>query len=98
MPRKPSSQRSNPKSVRPDSTGFKPPKRKNPFPDLPKDEPGLVGGPTTESVPGTAHDDPLDPLGRREKQVVASLPKDDGGEGALSGRPRETGGERPDNY
>ena len=99
MPRKSASRQPASKSpVRPDSTGSKPPKRKNPFPDLPKDEPGLVGGPTTESIPGTGHDDPLDPLARREKQIVASLPKDDGGEGALSGRPRETGGERPDNH
>ena len=94
MPRK-----SPPKStIRPDSTGILPPNRMNPFPDIPPDEPGLVGGPTTESVPGTAHDDPLDPLGRREKQVVVSLPQDDGGEAVLSGRPRETGGERPDNH
>src|SRR5688572_14699090 len=100
MSRKSSPTQPDPKpSVRPDSTGFKPPRHKNPYPDIPSDEPGLVGGPTTESIPGTAHDDPLDPLGRREKQIVVSLPKDDdGGEAALSGRPRETGGERPDNH
>ena len=75
MPRKSPSRQSVPKpGVRPDSTGFLPPDRKNPFPDIPKDEPGLVGGPATESIPGTAHDDPLDPLGRREKQIVVSLP------------------------
>lgn len=99
MPRKSPSRMSGPKpTVRPDSTGSLPPDRKNPYPDIPQDEPGLVGGPTTESIPGTAHDDPLDPLGRREKQIVVSLPQDDGGEAALSGRPRETGGERPDNH
>lgn len=86
-------------SMRPDATGFLPPKRKNPYPDIPSDEPGLVGGPATESIPGTAHDDPLDPLGRRDKQIIVSLPEDDdGGEAALSGRPRETGGERPTNH
>ena len=100
MPRKPSSSQPAPKktAARPDSTGFQPPKRPNPFPDIPKNEPGLIGGPATESIPGTAHDDPLDPLGHTEKQIVASLPKDDGGEGTLSGQPRETGGERPDNH
>ena len=86
-------------SVRPDSTGFRRSDRKNPYPDIPSEEPGLVGGPATESVPGSAHDDPLDPLGRREKQIIVALhEEDDGGEGALSGRPRETGGERPDNH
>lgn len=90
--------------VRPDSTGSLPPTRKNSYPDVPDDkpvqnEPGLVGGPTTESIPGTAHDDPLDPLARREKRIVVSLPQEnDGGEAALSGRPRETGGERPSNH
>ena len=62
----------------------------------PSVRPGLVGGPTTESIPGTAHDDPLDPLGRRKKQIVVSLPpENDGGEAALSDRPRETDGEPP---
>ncbi len=84
-------------SVRPDSTGRLPPDRSNPYPDIPTDdEPGLVGGPTIEAIPGTAHDAPLDPLARREKKIFVSLPKEnDGGEGAPSGRPRETGGERP---
>lgn len=84
-------------SVRPDSTGRLPPDHKNPYPDIPTDdEPGLIGGPAIESIPGTAHDDPLDPLAHRAKQVIAPLPKEnDGGEGTLSGRPRETGGERP---
>jgi len=68
------------------------------YPDIPNDEPALIGGPATESIPGTAHDDPLDPLGRREKQIVVPLDQDDGGEASLSGRPRETGGERPDNH
>jgi hypothetical protein len=100
MPRKSSPRPQFPKSTaRPDSTGFSPPRHQNPFPDIPDDEPGLVGGPTTESIPGTAHDDPLGPLSRREKQIIVSLPKEnDGGEAALSGRPRETGGERPDNH
>jgi hypothetical protein len=67
--------------VRPDSTGSLPPTQKNTYPDIPddnpvqnpavQDEPGLVGGPTTESIPGTAHDDPLDPLAR---------PRETGGE------------------
>jgi len=74
-------------------------KHKDAYPDIPSDEPGLVGGPPTESIPGTAHGDPLDPLGLREKQnLAAQRAKDDGGEGVLSGRPRETGGERPDNH
>jgi len=47
------------------------------YPDIPTDEPGLVGGPATEAVPGS--------------HAVT----DDGGETTLSGRPRETGGERP---
>ena len=105
MSRKSSPQQPDPKkSTRPDSTGFLPAGRKNSYPDIPrdepsKDEPGLVGGPTTEAIPGTAHDDPLDPLARGKKQIVVSLPKDnDGGEAALSGRPRETGGERPTNH
>ena len=96
----PSRSQPTPKSsMRPDATGFQPAKHKNPYPDIPSDEPGLVRGPATESIPGTAHDDPLDPLGRRDKQIVVSLPEDDdGGEAALSGRPRETGGERPTNH
>ena len=94
MPSKP---RTNPSSIRPDSTGHLPPEHRQPYPDIPDDSPGLVGGPTGESVPGSAHDDPIDPLGQGEKQIVISLPEleDDGGEGALSGRPRETGGQRP---
>ncbi|MGI8979082.1 MAG: hypothetical protein ACR2FY_07650 [Pirellulaceae bacterium] len=101
MPSQTSAGKPDPKlSVRPDSTGHLPPDRDDPYPDIPRDDaPGLVGGPTTESIPGTAHDDPLDPLARREKKVVVSLPKEnDGGEAALSGRPRETGGERPSNH
>lgn len=47
-------------------------KRSETYPDIPSDEPGLVGGPATQAVPGS-----------------------DGGEGILSGRPRETGGHRP---
>jgi hypothetical protein len=98
MSRKTSLGKPDPKHlVRPDSTGRLPPDQSNSYPDIPRDdEPGLAGGPTVESIPGSAHDDPLDPLARREKKIVVSLPKkNDGGEGALSGRPRETGGERP---
>ena len=85
-------------SVRPDSTGFRPPDRRRAYPDIPDDEPGFVGGPSGESIPGTAHDDPLDPLGRSERMIVIPLAglkeEDDGGERVLSGCPRETGGER----
>ena len=91
-------------SVRPDKTSFRPPHPKQGYPDIPaddssRDDPGLTGGPTTESIPGTAHDLPFESLGRREKQVVTPGSKaGDGGEEILSGRPRETGGERPDNH
>ena len=86
-------------AVRPDSTGFLPPDRRRAYPDIPDDQPGLVGGPSGESIPGTAHDDPLDPLGRKEKVIVIPLAglkeeENDGGERFLSGCPRETGGER----
>jgi hypothetical protein len=89
---------------RPDETGFRPTHPKQPYPDIPADDtsckdPGLTGGPTTESIPGTAHDLPFDLLGSRDKQIVAPVSKaGDGGEAILSGRPRETGGERPDNH
>ncbi len=51
------------------------------YPDLPSNEPGLVGGPATEAVPGS-HGGP-------------ATVTDDGGETTLPGRPRETGGDRP---
>ena len=100
MPANPSSQNPHRQpSVRPDSTGYRPPDRRRPYPDIPDDEPGLVGGPTVESIPGSAHDDPLDPLARGDKMIVIPLSdlkeEDDGGERVLSGCPRETGGERP---
>lgn len=100
MPRKSHSRPEAKKSpaVRPDSTGFLPPEHKNSYPDIPGDEPGLVGGPSTESIPGSAHADPLDPLGRGEKPLTPLPGPGDGGEKVLSGRPRETGGERPDNH
>src|SRR5436190_6225291 len=91
-------------SVRPEQTGVRPPHSKQGYPDIPaedpsRDDPGLTGGPTTESIPGTAHDLPFDLLGSRDKRVVAPVSKaGDGGEAILSGRPRETGGERPDNH
>jgi hypothetical protein len=78
-------------------TDVRPPHPKQGHPDIPAEDPrradpGLTGGPTTESIPGTAHDLPFDSLGRREKQVMAPVPKaEDVGEAILSGRPRETG-------
>jgi hypothetical protein len=92
------------RSAHPDQTGVRPPHSKKAYPDIAaedprRDDPGLTGGPTTESIPGTAHDLPFDSLNRREEQVMAPVPKaGDGGEAILSGRPRETGGERPDNH
>lgn len=57
--------------------------RETRYPDVPDDSPGLVGGPATESVPGShgTHGGPL-------------TITDDGGEATLPGRPRETGGAR----
>jgi len=42
--------------VRPDEPGFRPTHPKQPYPDIPADDPsfndpGLTGGPTTESIP-----------------------------------------------
>lgn len=67
------------------------------YADIPEDGPGLTGGPSTEAVPGTHQDDPLD-MTKRRQQVASNLhpgQENDGGESLLSGRPRETGGERP---
>lgn len=92
------------RSAHPDQTGVRPPHPKQGYPDIPAedphhDNPGLTGGPTTESIPGTAHALPFDSPDRRKEQVMAPVPKaGDGGEAILSGRPRETGGERPDNH
>ena len=67
------------------------------YSDIPDDEPGLAGGPATEAVPGAHVDDPLDVTRRRQQAISNPLPgrENDGGEAILSGRPRETGGERP---
>jgi hypothetical protein len=54
------------------------------YPDVPDDSPGLVGGPATEAVPGS-----------HAPHQGAITVSDDGGETTLSGRPRETGGARP---
>jgi hypothetical protein len=84
------------KSVRPDVPGQTPPNQSNPYPDIPKDgRPDLIGGPATESIPGTSHGDPLGPLARRKAKSEVALPKEnDGGERSLSGRSTESGGER----
>jgi hypothetical protein len=66
-----------PQDFRPDSKGY---------PDIPSDEPGLVGGPSTEAVPGSDEQSLSDPFPGKAG---------DGGESTLPGRPRETGGERP---
>ena len=55
------------------------------YPEIPTDEPGLVGGPATEAVPGS----------HRPAPHAAVNVTDDGGETTLSGRSRESGGDRP---
>lgn len=68
------------------------------YPDIPTDEPGLVGGPATTSVPGaTALPVNPDPQRRHQEALTNPLPGEaaDGGESILEGRPRETGGVRP---
>jgi hypothetical protein len=66
------------------------------YPDIPTDEPGLVGGPATSSEPG-ASAAPLEAFKQHEQALTDPLPGEavDGGESVLSGRPRETGGDRP---
>jgi hypothetical protein len=65
---------------------FMNPEASDTYPNVPTDEPGLVGGPSTESVPGS----------HREHATwkAAEGVTDDGGETTLSGRPREAGGDR----
>lgn len=53
------------------------------YPDLPEG-PGLIGGPSTEAVPGS-----------HRIHAPPTTVTDDGGEATLPGRPRETGGARP---
>jgi len=59
--------------------------------------PGLVGGPATESIP-KSRKNPVekesDESNNRAGPAKASK-ENDGGEAALSGQPRETGGDRP---
>lgn len=64
------------------------------YPDVAPNEPGLMGGPATEAVPGSHADDPL-PLPEFASPDAAATVTDDGGETTMPGRPRETGGERP---
>ena len=67
------------------------------YPDIPEDAPGLTGGPAAEAVTGAHRHDPLDVMGSPKALAVPlSEDEDDGGEGVLSGLPRETGGERPE--
>jgi hypothetical protein len=54
------------------------------YPEIPTDEPGLVGGPATEAVPGSHQPTP----------PAAANVTDDGGETTLPGRSRESGGDR----
>ena len=66
------------------------------YPQIPEEQPGLVGGPTTEAVPGK-RSMPGDLLDERKRDLVNPQPgqEDDGGESILSGRPHGTGGQRP---
>jgi hypothetical protein len=67
------------------------------YPQIPKEHPGLTGGPPTEPVPHAGQRLPEDLLKERERTLVSPLPgeENDGGESILSSRPREEGGERP---
>jgi hypothetical protein len=70
--------------------------QKSGYPDVPGDEPGLTGGPATESVPGSHRETTVGVRPNDASPLDAGEPGlGDGGEATMPGRPRETGGNRP---